>query len=523
MRTASPPVDAVVVGSGFGGSISACRLAQAGRRVMVLERGRRYAPGDFPRDVTDIDALFWRRRRGGQAIGLYDLRFFSALGCVVASGVGGGSLVYANVNVRPHANVFEDPRWPRGTDRAGLEPYYARVAHMLAVAPLPHDARLPKRDVFHSAGISMRRLVFDPDEAVQWPGYSGDSGHSHPRCQFRAECEFGCRVGAKRTADTTYLAEAERLGATVRPGRLVVGLNPVAAGYAVTHRDVITGVEEVTVAKRVVLAAGTLGTNELLLRNRDVHRSLPMLSSRLGLGFSANGDFLGSIHKASYDLHPERGPDVTSVMQFFDREPGFTLAAPTFNEGVMKALATFGQPSARALRPFGPVLWRALPKAVPQMFAHGLLSWPLKYLAPGKLDWRHSTNLFGIGRDNANGRLQLTSHGLDVVWDYHRENADLVERQQQAMADVATYYRGKFAPIVIWNAFRRIVTVHPLGGCAISVGPGTGVVSPEGEVHGYRGLFVADGSVVPTSIGFHPVMTISALAERTADAVVASF
>jgi cholesterol oxidase len=513
-----------VVGSGFGGSIAACRLAQAGHSVTVLERGRRYRPGDFPRDVTDIDALFWRRRRGGQATGLYDLRFFSDLGCVVAAGVGGGSLVYANVNVRPDHVVFDDPRWPTGTNRAGLDPYYQRVARMLEVAPLPIGQVLPKREQFHLAAARMGRTVFDPDESVHWPTGTGTRRSStHKPCEFCAECEFGCQVGAKRTADSTYLAEAQRLGAIVRPGRLVVAVRPVAAGFAVTHRDVVTGVEEVSVAKRVVVAAGTLGTNELLLRCRDEHRSLPALSDELGNGFSANGDFLGSIHKADIDLSPNLGPDVTSIMRFFEEAPGFTLAAPTFNEAVMTALANLGQPSARALHPIAPLLWRLLPWAVPQMFAHGLLSKPLKYLAPGKLDWRRSTNLFGIGRDNANGQLRLRRGGLDLVWNYRAENAELIDRQQQAMSALTATYGGKYAPLVFWNAFRRTVTVHPLGGCRMSSSPTGGVVSPEGAVHGSPGLFVADGSIVPTSIGFHPAMTISALAERTADAVVASF
>lgn len=525
MIGAAPRVDAVVVGSGFGGSIAACRLAEAGHSVVVLERGRRYRPGEFPRDVTDVDALLWRqRRRGRQAIGLYDVRFFSDMGVLVAAGVGGGSLVYANVNVQPDAKVFDDPRWPAGTTHASLEPYYARVAEMLDVAPVPYAQRMPKREVFQFAARQLDVPVFDPAQSVHWPAGTVQPRATtrHRPCEFLAECEFGCQIGAKRTADTTYLADAEYHGAVVRPGRLVVGLRPVTDGYAVVHRNAQTGAEEVTVAKRVVLAAGTLGTNELLMRCRDEYGTLPALSRALGQGFSANGDFLGSIHEADVDLFPSFGPDVTSVMKFFDRAPEFTLAAPTFNEAVMKALSSLGQPSGRILHPVASMLWRALPWLVPQMFAHGLLSKPLKYLAPGELDWRRSTNLFAIGRDNANGELTLTSRGLDLVWDYAGENADLVERQRQAMSALTDYYGGNFEPLVFWNAFRRIITVHPLGGCRMAHDKADGVVTADGEVHGYPGLFVADGSAVPTSIGFHPAMTISALAERTSDAIVAT-
>lgn len=521
MTAAPKHWEAIVVGSGFGGSIAAYRLAKAGRRVLVLERGRRYAKNDFPRDPTDVDALFWRRRGRRYAAGLYDLRFFSGIGCVVAAGVGGGSLVYANIHVRPDPVVFDDPRWPTGTDRAGLDPYYDRVAEMFEVAPVPAEAGLPKRDVFREAAERMGRDVFDPDQAVRWPEVHTSVSEPVNLCRFLAECELGCREGAKRTADKTYLAAAVESGAEVRPKRLVVEVRPVTAGFAVVHRDVDTGRHEVSVARRVVLAAGTLGTNELLLRGRETF--LPGLGPTLGEGFSANGDFLGSIHKAGVDLSPNRGPDVTSVMRFFDEAPEFTLAAPTFNEAVMTALANLGQPSALVLRPFAPLLWRLLPVAVPFMFSHHLFAKPVKYLAPGKLEWRRSTNLFGIGRDDAGGRIHLTRRGIDVSWDYRSANAALINRQIAAMAELADFYNGEFAPLVFWNAFRRTITVHPLGGCGMSTHRNQGVVSPTGEVHGYPGLFVADGSVVPTSIGFHPAMTISALAERTADAVVASF
>jgi cholesterol oxidase len=133
------------------------------------------------------------------------------------------------------------------------------------------------------------------------------------------------------------------------------------------------------------------------------------------------------------------------------------------------------------------------------------------------------TNLFAIGQDNAGGRAHWKHGKLDIVWDYAAENADLVQRMITAMTDVANAYGGTFAPLPTWDAFRRIITVHPLGGCRLAESPDNGVVSASGEVFGPPGLFIADGSVIPTSIGFHPAMTISAIAERIADAVVASF
>lgn len=511
------PFDAVVIGSGFGGSIAACRLAQAGHSVVVLERGRRYRPGDFPRDTTDVDALLWNRRRRKHSAGLYDLRFFSSLGCLVAAGVGGGSLVYANVHIRPDSFAFQDDRWPAGTDRAALEIYYDRVAAMLQPRPVPAALRLAKRDAFHAAAARLGRPSFDPDLAVHWDGDTG-------ACQLKGECELGCQVGAKRSADLTYLAEAERHGTLVRPGRLVIGVRPgPGGGYEVVHRDVDSGAEEITTGMRVVVAAGTLGTNELLLRSRDALGWLPDISPALGQGFSANGDFLGSIHKTDSDLAPDRGPDVTTVMQFLTEPPEFTIAAPTFNESVMRVLASMGQPSGRLLRPLAPLLWRLLPATIPWAFGRGLFSQPSPQPATNRGDWQRCTTLIGIGRDNANGRIGLSRNGIDITWDFRAENAALIDRISTAMTDIAACYDGTFSPLVTWNIFRRIVTVHPLGGCRLSESPVSGVVSPLGEVHNYPGLFIADGSVLPTSLGCHPVMTISALAERTAEALVAQY
>jgi cholesterol oxidase len=479
----------------------------------VLERGRRYAPDEFPRDVRDTDALLWRYPRRRRSLGLFDLRFFSDLCAVVASGVGGGSLIYANIHIRPRADVFDDPRWPAGTDRAALDPYYDRVADALSIEPTPPDIPLPKRDAYRAAAGRLGREFFDPDEAVSWD-----------RCKLVAECEFGCPHGAKNSVDLTYLTRAEALGAAVRPHSLAVGVEPRGEGYAVRYRDVVSGADATVEGRRVVLAAGTLGTNELLLRCRDETRALPNVSPRLGHGYSGNGDFLGSIFDADVDLDPFRGPDVTTVVSYFDGErPGFTMAAPTFNRPVMAELTSLGQIRHPGPRWLGNLLWPAFGRAVPWVMRRGLLSKPARIPGERPRDPDRTTFLFAIGQDDAGGRMRMRRGALDVEWDYERDNAALIERMGVAMEEMGREYGGTFAPLFVWQLFRRITTVHSLGGCHLSESPESGVVAPDGEVHGHPGLFVADGSVVPTSIGFHPVMTISALAERTAEQVVRSF
>ncbi len=516
--------DAVIIGSGFGGSINALRLTQAGRSVLVLERGRRWAPKDFPRDVEDVDELLWRYPDRAGSRGLYELRLFSGVASITASGVGGGSLIYASIHYRPKAKIFEDPRWPAPFNLESLDPYYNKVSEELGVEPVPAELALRKRDAFHEAASNMGRESFDTPQAVSWNRVFG-AGTSRETCRGCAECEFGCRYGAKNTLDFTYLAKAEALGCEVSSGRMVTHIAPErGGGWAVHYRNTETGEAQVVVGRKVIVAAGTIGSNELLLRSRDLAKSLPKLPRRLGRGYSANGDFLGNIQNAARELEPWVGPDVTSVMWHHDGSgPGLVLATPTFNEPVMQVLASLGQPPPKKLvQMLSPSLYRALPKLLPFALRKGLISEPLKISMPGAGPAGRMTTVFAIGQDNAGGRLLMRRGELDLVWDYERENRELVTRQREAMQALAKQYGGSYGNLATWDLFERPLTVHNLGGCALSTNADEGVVGIDGQVHGHPGLYVADGAVIPTSIGSHPVMTISAVAEWIAERVAAS-
>jgi cholesterol oxidase len=338
-----------------------------------------------------------------------------------------------------------------------------------------------------------------------------------------AECEFGCQYGAKNTLDLNYLRQAEKLEARVQPNSHVTRIVPDKGGYLVYYTNLLSGSEIRIRASRVVIAAGTLGTNEILLRCRDVYQTLPLLSKKLGQGYSCNGDFLGTIQNSQNNLQPWHGPDVTSIIRYFESPPEFTMAAPTFNQPVMEVLASHGQISGKWLRPVLHPFWPSLNRLTPIALKKGLFSQPGKLPGPNAGDPSRMTNLFAIGRDNAGGLIHLTKKGIDVKWDFERENAVLIRKMTEAMQEVAEVYGGTFSPLVTWNLFRRTLTFHSLGGCPIADTSEKGVVSPEGEVFQYPGLFVADGSVIPTSLGFHPAMTISAVAEKIAEAVVRSF
>lgn len=519
--------DVVVIGSGFGGAIAALRASEAGRKVLVLERGRRWAPGQFPRDVTDTDTLLWRHDDDPAARGLFDLRFLSGIATLTAAGVGGGSLVYASIHYRPRASIFADARWPRAFTLDSLEPYYRKVETSLGVSVVPPEPPLAKRRAFHDANAALGRRVMDTPQAVSWTSVFGGEANAvegRSPCRGCAECEFGCNYGAKNTLDFMHLREAEAAGATLRTGCLVSHVSPgERGGWVVHYRDLDGGEARQVLGHKVVVAAGTLGSNEILLRSRDVHKTLPKLPARLGHGYSGNGDFLGNIQDAAQRLEPWVGPDVTSVAWHDDDEAhSFVLATPTFNEPVMRVLASLGQPPPRPLldrlaRP----LWPKVPQLLVKVLRSGLLSKPMKLRLRGAGPADRMTTVFAIGRDDAGGRLILRKGKLDVAWDYARENRALIERQRAAMQQLASAYGGTYADFPLWGPFGRTLTVHNLGGCALSNSVDQGVVGIDGQVHGHAGLYVCDGAVIPTAIGSHPVMTIAAVAEWIAERMLA--
>ncbi len=497
--------DAIVIGSGFGGAVSALRLAEAGKSVLVLERGRHFRGDEFPRDPADVSSTLWRYPRRQDDRGLFELRFFSDIGVVSASGVGGGSLVYANVNLRPDERVFADPAWPESINRDTLEPYYQKVEQALGLAPVPEELSLPKREQFVNAGRALGATVYTPGLSVDWS-----------KCTLCSECEFGCRFDAKNSLDKTYLREAVQKGAEIRAHAFVYMIEPTFHGYYVHFQDLNQAGRRIQVkAAIVVLAAGTLGSCELLLRNKYLYDTLPMVSDALGKGFSANGDFLGTIHNSATRLDPWHGTDVTDVLGFSLDGADFSIVAPGFSKPSMEVIAAMGQVDNRLLEFFGPVLWKHLDSLFPWLLSKGALSRPAPLRLPHAGPAERCTNLFAIGRDNAGGLVHFRRNRIDIQWDYVHDNQALIAAMTETMTALATEYGGSFAPSALWNMARKTVTVHPLGGCRMADDPAQGVVSSYGEVYGHPGLYVIDGSIVPTALGFHPAMTIAALAERS--------
>ena len=521
--------DVAVVGSGFGGSIVACRLAQAGRSVCVLERGRRWSATDFPRSPSQVARDgFWNVDDG--RFGVIEYRVFKQMHVIQGSGVGGGSLHYFNVHIRPPASIFDRPRWPRQISLKLLSPYYDLAREMLDAQPLtpPPGRRLPPRTgAFQEA---CQRAGREPELVpiavhTGLPRRNPHGAVEQLPCDFSGNCALGCATNAKNAMDVTYLPLAEANGAEVWPFHTVDRIEPVPdGGYRVSFGQRDPDAPERTrepgsvEAATVVVSAGTLGTNELLLRCRDEHRSLPGLSPALGCRFSGNGDFLLAGTFTDRDVDSSWGPSITAGVdvatathQAYIEDLGYPDQLVWFVEGMIAAAAFTANPvtAFRILELFADDR-RALRGATDRishdrerLFGGGRTRGVLPYL--------------GMCEDAADGRFVLDREfNFDLRWS-PRASAPRFFELERVMRELSVALDGHYFSSPLWDwPSRELLTAHPLGGCAMSDDPGEGVVNEYGEVHGYPELFVADASVIPTALARNPSATISALAERTA-------
>ncbi|MBO0595904.1 GMC family oxidoreductase [Nesterenkonia sp. E16_7] len=505
----------VVVGSGFGGAVAAARLSQAGFDVTVVERGRRWEPGSFPRDESDLNNRWlWEKDRG-----LYDLRWLDSMISVQAAGWGGGSLVYANVFARAPGDAF-DQGWPASYNRRELDPYYDLAAHMLEVRQVsrnPYTTALPTRTQSMDALVSKLGRsagTVHPHLAVQFapPGTPVVNRHGQPQfgCTFVGECVLGCNVGAKNSLDHNYLALAEKHGATSLTDTEVRAIRDSGSGFVLSVRDLESEREWEISADSVFVAAGAIGSFELLMRSRGLAHGLPRLSSTLGTNFSGNGDYLAFIKRRGVSVDADEGPTITTTtIVDFDLNKNrvwFQVQDGGYPRALLNLVAHLDP--TRATRT---AVSRGLARAIAR----------LKIDLTDRASARgHIMTLLLMGRDSSDGRLSLDHHGeARVTWN-NRKNARLYRAEGQVARLVAKALGGSMTASPAWRYLRKGVTVHNLGGVPMGVDIAHGVVDDAGEVHGYPGLFVIDGSTVPTATGVNPSATITAMAERNIEAVI---
>ena len=529
----------VVVGSGFGGAVAACRLAEHGDHVVVLERGRRFPPGSFARSPAAMARNFWDPSEG--CYGLFNVWSFRNIEAVVSSGLGGGSLIYANVLLRKDRAWFEehDRAWPITYD--DLEPHYDRAEAMLGATPYPLDrepyAATGRTKAFleGAQALQLRRpgvtfglpnlaVTFTPpthDPALGFP-LGRDNLHGAPRasCTLCGECDIGCNVGAKNTLDLNYLSVAKAEGADIRHLCEVRTLRRAGdGGFLVGYRRHVPGGESEDSelhAERVVMAAGALGTTFLLLRNRQALG----LGDGIGTRFCGNGDLLGFARDLREDgayraVDPSRGPVITSYIRMPDAHDGVPGSRRGFyieDAGWPQALNWLAEtadviPVLRRLGSFLRTIGRRFFTRTPDSDVGGEVS---KLLGDGHTS-DATLGLLGMGRDVPDGNLSLRGDRLFCDWS-DRTSRRYFEDVETAMDDIARDLGGRFMVNPTRRFGRRLVTVHPLGGC-----PMGDVVDEHGRVLGQDGeLYVVDGSVMPGPVGANPSLTIAAFAERAA-------
>lgn len=558
-------LEAVVIGSGFGGAISCCRLAQKWKnKVLLLERGKRYPLGSFPRSPHAIADNFWsppgdttqrpKHIYDRDLRGMFDIRNFTHMDAVVCAGLGGGSLIYANVFLEPPPQVFECG-WPKGLDKTALQSYYDVSRSVLGARPIPSWEDEPRRkiirtELYQSFAENQGRkskladlcVFFGNDFKKPAPiGVQEKNryGAIQTSCTYCAECDVGCNTQSKNTVDLNYLHVAEHVhGAVIQPDCLAEKIVPLnehgdedstangSHGYRVYYQHLDKGRTHVD-TRRVVVSAGTLGTNELLLRCRDVYGTLPRLSQRLGKRFSGNGDFLSFVVDGEKLVDSNYGPVITQYTDynlFENHDPnrafvledaGYPNFAAWFVEGAQPVVNPL-----YALKKAWRVLcliWRWLVRMVVDGKWSGSLGDLFHQILKGDMSYR-SAVLLCMGLDKGDGVLTLRDGNLDLNWP-QKTSMPLYDAILAAGEKFKDFVRSLcFFPLPTWfRPIRNNVTVHALGGCILADSPEQGVVSAKqgerGQVFGYQGLYIADGSVLPTAVGANPIATISAVSE----------
>jgi cholesterol oxidase len=567
--------DAVVIGSGFGGAVTACRLAEKGYSVLVLERGHRWGPRKGVRDESNqagdrtdpevmpfprrgSDAWLWDHRHPERATGWIDFRAFPFMGVAQGAGVGGGSLIYSSVLLEADAQSFANG-WPEEIHANELARYYKKVGDMLEGRTVPQTQQSALVKLLQEAGEKNQwgaryrpsdlAVRFSDDfsyDSSQRPGVTGSirklnmHGAWQGTCTALGTCNIGCELGARNTLDKNYLFVAEAHNAEIWPRHLVRSIEPEPSGGYRVHFDRIENgrfAPGSVVGRLVVLAAGSLGSTELLLRCKEQYRTLPRLSDFLGKNWSSNGDFLTSaFYFFRRPLFPGRGVPFAGSLNFLDGDPaaaGRPGPPPRFNiedggfpyqgaRTLIRNLAMNRSPDVRMRhKAFHLVVGvlGALYSAV-----HSLAKLPvLKYLRP-VIEWLDPVNRMmpwvSQGQDAADGTLRLKDGELFLDWPPKRSEP-VINAIYATQKKLARSTGGWVLPSIGWTRFRSLVTPHPLGGCNMGDSAANGVVDHKGQVFNYPRLYVADGAIVPEALGVNPAKTIAALAERIAENIIA--
>lgn len=500
--------DFIIVGSGFGGSVSAMRLAQKGYSVLVLEKGKRYQTTDFPKSNWNVFKFLWAPIL--KCFGIQQITLLKGVMVLHGSGVGGGSLVYANTLMEPHPEVFKS--WPQGRDwLKELAPHYQTAKKMLGVErnPILEESdhvlkelseRMGFGDSYHPTDVG---IYFGKSGQKHKDPYFSGQGPERVGCTGCGACMIGCRVGAKNTLDKNYLYFAEKWGVQVLPEQKVSKIEKTQSGYKVYSRTISKyfSKDQIFESDRVILSAGVIGTVDILFRNKEKFKTLPNISEALGTVVRTNGESL--LGATSFEHHRDLSKGI-AIGSAFHPDSQTKIEAVRYPRGsnLMKLLAVpltgSGNFWTRPLKMIFQIL-----KRFPQF---------LKLLTLN--DWAKNTVILLVMQSiDVKMRLKMGKFFLTGSTD-QGSVPSYIPIAQSAAQMTAQIVHGEPQNVFSEVLLQTPATAHILGGCPMGSDPKNSVVDLNQQVHGYEGLYVCDGSVIASNLGVNPSLTITAISEK---------
>lgn len=515
-----PLYDYVVIGSGFGGSVSAMRLSEKGYSVLVLEKGKRWKTTDFPESNWNLPKYLWVPAL--RFFGFQRLTFFKEVLVLSGVGVGGGSIVYANTLMKPKDSFYSNKSWSHFRDwKTTLAPYFQRAGFMLGSEKFEKEYEEDRilREVAEEMGKGDSYSAVDgvgvylgnPNKATD-PYFKG-LGPLRKGCTHCAGCMVGCRHNAKNTLDKNYLWFAENMfGAKIQPETEVIKIEHVDGEYRIHTKSSTawpTKKRRTYRSKGIVVSGGVLGTMDLLLRQKYQHKTLPDLSNQLGYNILTNSEMLSGVLAADRKLN--HGVAISRIFAP-DEHTNIEIVKYPDGSGLMSRLGVMaagpGGPAVRTAKMIGNLLlhpWQFLRTLFNFKLATTGIFFLIMQTLESAMRMRVKKGIFGtrISMQN-NGNLRVPTFipiGQEALFRYARKVNGV---PQNAATEVF---------------FNLVSTAHILGGCPMGATSAEGVVDDQFRVHGYPNMFILDGSIMPCNLGVNPSLTITALSEYAMDRI----
>jgi cholesterol oxidase len=505
--------DFIIIGSGFGGSVSAYRLSQKGYKVLVIEKGKWHSKEDFPKSNWNLKRWLWLPAL--RFFGIFKITFFKHVGVLSGVGVGGGSLVYANTLPVPKKEFFESGSWSELADwKNELAPHYEEAKRMLGVAKNPRldygdeilkqvAADIGKENEFESVDAAV--FFGKPDQTVPDP-YFGGEGPERSGCIFCGSCMIGCRFNAKNTLDKNYLYLAQKLGAEIIAESKVYDVIPIreksSGGYKVKWKSSTKLLKSKGEAESsgIIFSGGVLGTVPLLLKLKN--SSLPKLSDKIGCGVRTNSESLLGVTSPEKDKVFSDGIAISSILHTDDHSHIEPVRYPS-GSGFWRIQVL---PLVE-----GKNVFIRLIKIAGELIMHPLKNGKLYFVR----DWaKHTQILLFMQTLNSTLRFKKGLFGMKSSLDTGAAPTAFMKESRDLAGRFAEKTNGTPGALLTETLFGIPTTAHILGGCVMGKDETEGVIDKNNRVFGYENMFVCDGSMISANPGVNPSLTITAITER---------